>query len=60
MPQSAESGAARLSGLALLVPWAWRKAHGRPTPIDPWSVYLAMRLVNAINERRSWRRAYRG
>ena len=60
VPRHAGAGAAWLTGLALLVPWTSHKARGRPTTIDPWPVYLAMRTINAVSERRSWRRAYRG
>jgi len=36
-------------------PWAWRKFRGEATPPTPWHVYLAGRLISAVNERRSWR-----
>jgi hypothetical protein len=38
-------------------PWTWRKLRGERTPSMPWEVFLAMRLILAVNERRSWREA---
>ncbi len=39
----------------------WRRARHAPrTPKYPWELWLANSLVAAVNERRSWRRAYRG
>ena len=35
----------------------WRKYRGKPTPRMPWPVFLAMRLIYAVNERRSWNAA---
>jgi hypothetical protein len=35
-------------------------ATGFREPRPKWPLYLAGRLIGAVNERRSWRRAYRG
>lgn len=35
----------------------WRKCRGEPNSRMPWPVFLAMRLVYAVNERRSWNAA---
>ena len=41
-----------------LGPWGWRKLTGRPEPASrSWTFFLAARLIAAIDERRSWRRA---
>jgi hypothetical protein len=44
----------------ILAPWVSRRLQGETLPASmPWSVYLASRIVAAIDERRSWRRALR-
>jgi hypothetical protein len=61
MPLSGSAGPAWLSGTVWIGAWLWRKVRGEPQPVAmSWPAYLAMRLVNAVIERRSWRRAYRG
>ncbi len=46
---------------AMLVPYlAVAVATGFRSERPTWPVYLAGRVIAAINERRSWRRAYRG
>jgi hypothetical protein len=46
--------------LLTLAQWVWRRLHGETLPgSTPWSMYLATRLVTAVDERRSWRRALR-
>ena len=35
----------------------WRRCRGQPTPSMSWPAFLAMRLVYAVNERRSWNAA---
>ena len=54
---------ARLSGgmfyfAATVGPWAWRKLRQRPVlNSPPWTFVLASRIIAALDERRSWRRA---
>jgi hypothetical protein len=45
--------------VASLGPWTWRKLRGQPDESwrMSWSFYLAMRIVSAVSERRSWRAA---
>jgi hypothetical protein len=45
---------------ATLGPWTWRKLRHKPVPASqPWTFVLASRIIAGLNERRSWRRAYR-
>ncbi|MDA0172594.1 hypothetical protein OJ998_26060 [Solirubrobacter taibaiensis] len=44
---------------ATLGQFAWRQYRGNATHRMPWPVFLAMRLIYAVNERRSWNAATR-
>ena len=43
----------------LLATLVWSSARGEPVPRPSWPVYLAARIILAVNERQSWRAATR-
>ena len=60
LPQRATVSGSLFLAVGTLAPWAWRRLRGEPSVGSmPWSTYLASRIVAAVDERRSWRRASR-
>ncbi len=58
LPRRATVSGSLFLALGTLAPWAWRRLRGEPSVGSmPWSTYLATRIVAAVDERRSWRRA---
>jgi hypothetical protein len=59
-PLHAQPSGALFYFAASLGPWTVRKLLRRPAPWRmSWSFYLAMRIIGAVKERRSWRAAMR-
>jgi hypothetical protein len=60
MPRHGAISGSLFYATATIGPWTWRKLRRKAMPSPPpWTLYLATRTIYAINERRSWRRAYR-
>ncbi|MDA0158782.1 hypothetical protein OM076_00780 [Solirubrobacter ginsenosidimutans] len=60
MPRRATVSGALFYVAATLGPWAWRKLGQKPAPASPpWTFYLTIRIIVALNERRSWRKECR-
>jgi hypothetical protein len=58
MPRRATVSGALFYVAAVLGPWAWRRLRQKPSPASPrWTFYLTIRIIVALNERRSWRQA---
>jgi hypothetical protein len=60
MPRRATVSGALFYVTATLGPWTWRKLRQKPASASPsWTFALAIRIIVALNERRSWRHACR-
>jgi hypothetical protein len=60
VPRRATVSGALFYSAATLGSWMWRKLHRKPVSASPpWPFVAASRIIAAVNERRSWRRANR-